>query len=290
MTGYFHGGYAQSLGEFGRPRLLPCSQGWILERDIPGTYYRDAMGVYPLFCCRDWGKLAQDLVELEGLVSLVLVTDPLGAYSLPDLTCFDRVSLFKEHYVVDLADVQVSEHHRRNVRKALPKVQVEHSEEPIDWLADWIELYRALVERHDIKGIARFSSPSFEEQFRVPGLVAFRATHDGHTVAMLLWYVMGDKAYYHLGASSPLGYELKASFALFQASISFFEPSLRWLSLGAGAGSDDCSSGLTRFKQGWTEKTRPAYLCGWIFDYAAYRQLVGSTGGDYFPAYRRWEG
>src|SRR5690349_8434686 len=71
MTGYLHPAYAESLSEFGRPRLLPRSRGWILERPIPACPYFDAMGCYPLFTCHDWSELPGDLVDLGSeLVSL----------------------------------------------------------------------------------------------------------------------------------------------------------------------------------------------------------------------------
>ena len=58
MSGYMHLGYAESLVEFGTPRELPRSGGWVLERQIPGFSYRDAMGCYPLFACQDWSQCA----------------------------------------------------------------------------------------------------------------------------------------------------------------------------------------------------------------------------------------
>ena len=61
MTGYLHPGYAQSLAEFGTPRELPRSGGWILERQIPGFSCHDAMGCYPLFARQDWSQLHADL-------------------------------------------------------------------------------------------------------------------------------------------------------------------------------------------------------------------------------------
>ena len=60
-TGYRHALYAASFAEFGRPRPLPRSGGWVLERDIPGTGQRDGMGLYPLFVCPDWNALPDDL-------------------------------------------------------------------------------------------------------------------------------------------------------------------------------------------------------------------------------------
>src|SRR4051812_33133883 len=53
-TGYQGPGYVASLREFGRPLSLSRTGGFLLERAIPGTADRDAMGPYPLFCCRDW--------------------------------------------------------------------------------------------------------------------------------------------------------------------------------------------------------------------------------------------
>ena len=282
MTGYLHRRYAESLAEFGTPQQL--SGGWILEREIPGAPYKDAMGLYPLFCCQDWGGLGEDINNLKDLVSLVLVTDPLGDYEHNDLvSCFDVIQIFKQHFIVNLENVQISRHHRRNARKAREQVRVEQGGK---WLGDWKWLYENLMRRHSIRGMTRFSDLSFEKQFKVPGLEVFRASQNGEAVAMLLWYVQGDKGYYHLGASSEKGYELKASFALFEASILYFSQSLRWLCLGAGVGKN----GLTRFKRGWTNETRPAYLCGKVLDRKVYRELTGSTGGGFFPAYRKWDG
>src|SRR5262249_49571006 len=106
-----------------------------------------------------------------------------------------------------------------------------------------------------------------------------------------LWYRCDDRAYYHLAAYSPRGYELKASFALFwQVGESFARAGVRWLALGAGAGlGDTTDDGLTRFKRGWATGTRTAYLCGRIFDRAAYAALSAATGNSdafYFPTYR----
>src|SRR3990172_4731763 len=76
VTGYLHPGHAASLAEFGTPRPLPHSGGWLLERTIPGSESRDAMGCYPLFACRDWSRLPMDLEDLaRDLVSVSLVTD-----------------------------------------------------------------------------------------------------------------------------------------------------------------------------------------------------------------------
>ena len=52
-TGYLHPEYVKSLAEFGDPQWVPRSGGWVLRRKIPGSWYHDAMGSYPLFTCSD---------------------------------------------------------------------------------------------------------------------------------------------------------------------------------------------------------------------------------------------
>ncbi|MFN2532370.1 MAG: GNAT family N-acetyltransferase [Pyrinomonadaceae bacterium] len=295
--GYAHRAYADSLSEFGTPLHLPLSDGWLLERSIPGYDVHDAMGAYPLFLCRDWNALAADIEELKRrLVSITLVTDPFADNARLLSNCFPDVMIaFKEHFVIDLNQPMeefVDQHHRRNTRRALVNVQVQKCDHPIDFLNDWLTLYAELISRHNIKGIAAFSPTSFAKQLAIPGVVAFRAVHNGTVVGMVLWYEHDNRAYYHLGAYTKSGYALRASFALFDSSIRYFikQGHCRFLSLGSGAGVDeDHSSGLSRFKKGWSNGMRPVYLCGRIFDRVKYEEIatakrVGAT--RYFPAYR----
>ncbi len=298
--GYLHSRYAESLAKFGTPLELSRCGGWILMRQIAGFNLTDAMGCYPLFACQDWSQLPADLEVLVGkLVSLALVTDPFGEYDLTDLrNCFpDVVKPFKKHFVVDLScsmDTFVHPHHRRYARKALRELYVEKCANPAQFVDDWTALYKMLIEKHDINGIACFSKEAFAKQLAVPGMVAFRAVYDDKIVGMLLWYIQGDVAYYHLGSYSPHGYELRASFALFWLAIHYFAANgLRWLDLGAGAGIDGKGTdGLTRFKRGWSTGTRTAYFCGRVFDHTKYSELVQATNAfatKYFPAYRAGE-
>ena len=296
--GYADPAYAASLTEFGEPRVLPRCGGSILVRRTPDLDDADGIGPYPLFACADWAGLAADLDDLrEELVSVSLVADPFGAWILEELeACFpDLLVPFKEHHVVDLAGGAkggISSHHRRNARKALRDVDVEIVSPPADLLDDWIALYDNLVRRHEITGIAAFSPAAFAAQFEVGGLVAIRASVEGETVGATLWLVQGDVAYYHLGAYSQRGYELKASFALFATALEHFaREGLAWLSLGAGAGlGDGEGDGLDRFKEGWSTGTRTAYLCGRILSPSRYEELSrGVADTSYFPAYRAGE-
>ncbi len=300
ITGYLHPGYAESLREFGTPHELPCSEGWILERKIPGLPYSDAMGCYPLFCCFDWDYLYQDLKELTDLASLVVVADPFGAHNEKYLRrCFpDLTRPFKQHYVVDLcipSEVLVCRHHRTAAQKVFKKVFVEECKKPIQFLDTWVELYGILIRRHLIRGVPAFSRESFELQLQLPGVVAFRAFDEqGDTVGMTLWFVQGEAGYYHLGAYNEKGYSTNASYGLFWFAIQHFrELGLRWLNLGGGGGiKSGHEDGLTWFKKGWANQTRTAYLCGRILDSNKYEKaklLKGVSTTDYFPAYREGE-
>jgi len=297
MSGYGHKWYVESLSEFGVPQHLQKSDGWILARQIPGTTLQDAMGCYPIFSCRDWSLLQEDLdIVGDELVSLTIVSDPFGEYDQKSLkACFpDLVIPFKQHHIVELShhpDLFVHPHHQKNAKRALLAVSVDCLPPSDSLLVEWIGLYDHLIIRHNIEGISAFSPKSFTDQFRVPGLIIFRAAYEDNCIGMILWYVQGDVAYYHLGAYSPDGYDLKASFALFWKSIEYFrETGVRWLSLGAGAGMQQKEDGLTRFKSGWATGTRIAYLCGRIFNQAAYNELSGRyahiQGRAFFPVYR----
>lgn len=297
VSGYGHPAYAQALSEFGEPVALPASGGWVLRRRIGQAASYDAMGLYPLFSCGRWRALPSDIEDLRNdLVSLAMVPDPFGEYDEKLLrSCFDRVVNFKSHFIVDLQQPEHHgiRHHRYYARKALRDVRVDVCIPAQKMLDEWTVLYAHLVERHQLKGIKAFSPESFRQQFAVPGLVALRAsTRDDACVGGQLWYVSGDVAYSHLTAVNDVGYELRCSYAIYAAAIEFFEGKLRWMDLGAGAGSSSENDGLTKFKEGWANAQRPAHFCGRILNQERYRELVSETGSEtarYFPAYRNGE-
>jgi Acetyltransferase (GNAT) domain len=306
-TGYLSAGYAHSLAEFGAPVALPGSGSRILRRTVaPGI--ADAMGLYPLFCCRDWTALAADLDEVGRaraaevpLTSLVVVTDPFGANDPGILAAAfpDRVMPFKDHFVADLSrplSSFVSTHHRRYALR--DTVEVEVCAQPLAWLDDWCRLYNHLCARHRIHGIPALSRAAFARQLVVPGITALRASAAGETLGMVLWYRQGDVAYYHLAAYSDEGYRQRASFPLFWLAYEHLAATgAGWASLGAGASAGSAAlsqgtDGLIRFKRGWSTGTRPTYLCGRIFRadiYAALAAQRGLADSRYFPAYRHGE-
>jgi hypothetical protein len=298
MTGYLHRLYAESLAEFGEPWELPHAGGWILQRRTPVLGLQDAMGCYPLFCCRDWRRLGDDLAQIQDTtVSVSLMADPFGNHTADLLSSlFDRVLPHKQHFVADLSlplERFTSARHRKYGRKALQRISVQVCSDPAVHLDEWVRLYGHLIERHQIRGMRRFSRESFARQLSVPGLVMFRATEGNEPVSLDLWYVQGDVAYAHLVGTSPRGYELQVSYGLKLFALQYFAGQVRWADLGAvpgvNAGIDD---GLASFKRGWSSGTRTAFFCGKILNPAAYRELVRATRSEdteFFPAYRKGE-
>lgn len=297
-SGYLHADYAGSLAAYGQPLRLRESGGFVLVRGIPGSPCRDGMGCYPLFCCRNWRALPADLDGLGGaIVSLTLVTDPFGDFTESSLAAaFPRVLRFKEHLVVDLAhrpETFVSRHHRRYWRWADERLEVETCDPAISGLNEWSALYGDFTAQRNVTGIRAFSREAFAGQLCVPGAVLFLARHQGTTVGAHFWYRQGDVAYSHLVASNEKGYEMRAAFALYGHALRWFADRVAFLDLGAGAGlGTKIDDGLTDFKRGWANATRPVYLCGRVFDAPQYADLTasrGQTGVPYFPAYRAGE-
>lgn len=298
-SGYLHRDYAASLAEVGTPRELTHCGGWFLERTIPGSALRDGMGCYPLFACQNWSALPSDLELLaDQLISLTLVTDPFGAFSESDIRrSFDTVIPYKRHYVTELeswCERAMPRRHRRNLAESLSRVRVEACLEPARLSNDWFHLYEHLIARHHITGITAFSPWSLEKQLHVPGLLMFKASVEEEVVGLHLWYVQGDFAYGHLGATSAGGYESMASYALYRYAIEHLRGQVRWLDLGSVPDASDAQldDGLRRFKAGWSTGVRWVYLCGRIFQPERYATLVDERGVGttrYFPAYRLGE-
>jgi hypothetical protein len=300
QMGYCHPLYAFSLQEFGQPKELSFCGGWMLERQISGTPYKDAIGCYPLFACGDWLQISHDLEDMRtDLVSVALVADPFGNYdeALLRRNFEDVVIPFKQHFIIDLSKPLskfASKHHIRYAKKALSQLHIEKCENPAQLIDCWVSLYNNLINRHQINGISAFSKTSFLKQLSVPGINVFRAIYEDKTVGMILWYTRNDVGYYHLAAYNSDGYDHRASFALFWFVIEYFaDMGLKWLNLGGGAGiANDGTDGLSMFKRGWSTGTRTTYFCGRILNREKYTEITkfrGTVDTDFFPAYRKGE-
>ena len=297
---YLNSDYALSFEEQYTPIRFEVSKGLILRRKIEGTNLYDAMGCYPLFFCEDWSSLQNDLENNDlDLISLTVVTDPFGGYDGALLgNCFNSLVVpFKDHFVADLSkdpEEFINKHNRRYAKKALKVVSVEVTNNPIDLSDVWVEMYRNLITRHNINGVAAFPEESLRRHLNVTGAVIIAARHGSQVVGITVWYVQNNIAYYHLGAYSDEGYNLRASYAIFPKAIEYFQKiGVAWLNIGAGAGvQNNGNDGLSRFKNGWSTGTKTAFLCGHIYNYESYNKLVRMRGvlhSSYFPAYREGE-
>ena len=299
LTGYIHPEYARSLSEFGEPKELSRCGGWILERPIPGTPYKDAMGCYPLFTCRDWRKLHIDITGLaKELLTLVFVTDPFADVDTAYLeSCSDLIKPFKHHYIVDLShplENSVNKHHRYYARKSLREIEVEVCHEPSRYVGEWIRLYDNLVKKHNIRGIKAFSPECFHKQLNTPGMVLFVGKLREEVVGAYLVAMHNDVAYSHLSAFSFVGYQNRAAYGIRWTALEYLTgQKIRYVDMGGAAGlEENPTDGLSQFKQGWSNLTRTTYLCGRIFDRAKYLAICEQNGvqdTNYFPAYRRGE-
>ena len=286
--------YLEALAEFGEVVRLPRSKAGLLVQPIPGTDLCDARGPYPLFGAENWEAISTDLEERKrDWVCFVGVADPLAAPSPEVLNVAfpDLCRPYKEHFIVELRgkyEGPYSEGHRRAVRRAQSRLEIARVEPCPVAQTDWWRLYEGLCREKVIEGMAAFSESSFAKQLEMPEMVVSQARREGRVVAMTLWLVSGMRAYYHLGASDAEGYTNRASFGLFdQALRDLAERGVEQVLLGSGAGVRvQENDGLARFKAGWANASRTAYLCGSILNEEAYGRLSLARERDFFPAYR----
>lgn len=297
--GFTSRSFAESYTHEGEVLEMPASGSWVVRRTIPGNpRLHDAIGLYPLMCCRHWDRLGDDLEHLRdiGIVSVTAVLDPfapnLSSELLNDLFP-DLLVKYKKHLVVNLAMYDMAtlgKHHRRNLRVAIRDCAVRVGDPMTDDADEWLTLYEGLRQRRVLDGRANLPDEALLTQARARGATLFRADVDGRVAGMQLWLCSGHTAYYHLGAYNEIGYLHRAAYALMHAALTHFRSLVPTAHLGAGAGvhhaGDD--DGLLRFKSGWSNSSVDAYLAGAILDPSTYVQLGDEPGSalDYFPRYR----
>jgi hypothetical protein len=264
----------------------------MLVRPIPGSPWHDALGCYPLAAVSRDADLKAGLERLRSadLVSVALVPDPLTSPSLDLLaSAFFVCSPFKTHYLIDrhAGPIRFGATHRRWIRKALRGSTVT----PIalgDVLDEWQSLYDHTMTRRGVTGIQNFTPAYFAALATMPEITALVARSAGRIVAMTLWVRDGDIAYYHLGASSPEGYDMQAMYGLVAAANEHLV-GCRIIDLGGAAGvNDNPDDGLAYFKRGFANRKLTAYFCGSCLKNERYDQLAGNQPEtSFFPAYRQ---
>ncbi|MEZ5974386.1 MAG: sulfotransferase [Planctomycetota bacterium] len=290
MHSYATRAYAECLAHIGRPVPLAGAGGFLLEREFAEGL--DAVAPYPLLVCRDWQKLGEDLEARCGIwTSVTAVVDPVAGVGEAELRAAfgQRVRAYKTHFVRRLGEElerDLPAYHLRRVKRARARVQVQWFEpgggETSQWQEDWLRLYGGLAKHHSIRGAADFPADSLAAQLTVPGAWLQRARIGGCTVAMVLWYEHGAGVAYHLGASDAEGYAANASYGLFADALARFTDLGREFALLGGAAGleEDASDGLTRFKAGWANERRTAWLCGRVLDEQRYARWCAAAGCD----------
>jgi hypothetical protein len=263
--------------------------GWAsacVKRPVAGGGY-DVGGSYPLTPLRTGSDLTAGLAQLqaEGLISVVLVPDPLVRPPLETLSRhFAHLVKFKTHLLID-GPYAPSRHHRERIRRGYRRCAV--TQGPlISGLEDWKRLYAGLVAKRGITGMADFRAPYFDRLAAIPGLSAFTAFVEGQIVGMTLWFARDGVVYNHLTACDETGYANSAAFALYDAAITAFAGQ-GVINLGGGSGASGADGGgLFAFKQGFANAEITAHICGQILDAEAYARLSTGKPPGFFPAYR----
>lgn len=277
---------------------LPSCGGLLLERSVRGSDARDACGAYPVFSCAAPLRLSEDIARLgDELVSITIVADPLiPQYGAALAQSFPVMRPLADHYVIDLDRLgsQPSSHHRRKLRQAAAtNTEIRIEGDPGALTAQWTQLYGVLIAQVGITGLRRFSAEIFGRMLAVPGTVLFTAW-DGVTLLGADWYFEdGERVYAHLSAYSLAGYARAVSYPMMDAAMRHFAGrGARVLDLGGVPLIEGGGRGLAQFKQGWSTRTLPCWLCGRVLNAARYAELMASSGpssADYFPRYRRGE-
>jgi hypothetical protein len=281
--------YAGAFGPPWEPLEVSAWGSFVLTRPIAGTSARDAIGCYPLAGFAPDADIGSGLRQLKdrGLVSIVIVPDPLSSPPLADLARnFSICRPYKVHYCIDRSRPYrpSSPSHRSTLRKSIGSCQISVERLGVR-LDQWCALYDNLIIRRGISGVATFSPRFFEKIADHSAFTTFVAQRLGEVVSMAIWVRSANVAYYFLNVSSPLGYAVAAAYATMAAAIEHFKD-VQWLHLGGGAGGTG-RDGLSHFKKGFANTDLTALLCGSVLDARAYAELSsGIAPNAWFPAYR----
>jgi hypothetical protein len=284
-AGYASAAYLQALGQ--TPLPFGATGGHLVQRAIGDTGLTDLAGAYPLFTCPDWSALAQAVADLpQGPVSLTLVADPFASETANLDAIFPICRKLHDHWIIDLTQpLTPSKHHRHKLRHARP-TRIEGAPADPALGPAWAGLYAHLIAKKSIRDARAFSASSLAAQLAVPGAHLVTAWEGESLLGADLYYLDRGRAFAHLSAYAPEGYDRSVSFPMLAAAVDYFRPLAVAIDLG-GAPSGPAGQGMAQFKAGWTRLTRPSHLCGKVLDPAAYARLASSADLEgYFPAYR----
>jgi len=293
-AGYAHPDFGRVYANLGEPVALAHCGGTLLRRPIPATRQHDLVGCYPFFCCANWEALGDDLAGLaQDDVSLVMVADPFVEGPEERLEpLFDFARPYKTHYIADLSKPLASfvpSSRLREARNAARTLEVEVAPPGPTTVDEWLGLWRRSRHASQPSGQNDLSREAVERLFGVPGVTIVRALDGERTVGMHVEVQQGDIVHGHFATYDPEHYGSGVSTLLNVRELEHFATRARFYNHGGVPGSDDRRTGLSRFKQAFSNTTRTAFLCGSILDASAYARLTADGPARepaFFPAYR----
>lgn len=286
----------------------------VVVRPIEGTDHYDLTNVYPFFCHGYSNDAAIQLLHQLALaklspVSITLIGDPFNPplfshwlYKSPrdaylhygePVTDFKSqcVRDYKVHSIRDLDTYVIEalpENHRRNIRSAVKAGLAVHSiASPADLAENVFEVYQNLVERHKIEGQTNYTLEQFKLLLGAPGALLFEVTSGSEVLNYSLFYRSGDKVYYHLSCQTEIGYALKSNFLMMHYAFKCFRTwGFEAVEIG-GTPDGSESSGLSRFKSGFANRSVTNKIYNIILEPQIYKELSKGKTGDFLPKYRR---
>lgn len=290
--GYQSSAYLKALSCLGRPFPLEGSSAALIARQVPDTEREDLMGPYPFLTADDWPNVLDTLEKVAGdYVALSFVTDPFCPVGLDDLSArFDVARVMNDQYIVDLtAPLTPSRHHRKKLRMVREGLTLDLRLPTPEDAEAFVRLYANLVDRKTIDDFRAFDQESLFAQVLAPGALIVEARLGGLLAGMDLYYVDGEHAHAHLSAYADVGYALSVSYPMMAFAINALGDYANALNLGGAPASG--GDGIRHFKKGWSNATRPSFLCGRVLDPKGYAQIAGCPFDpqSYFPAYRARE-
>jgi hypothetical protein len=288
--------YVEAAGGGSRTIEVPAWNATVLARSIPGTPWVDATGCYPFLPFGQTVDLAAGLEQLraQGLISIVLVTDPLHLPAQGRLAAFDLCRAYKTHHMFErsLGPINRTRRYWREVRIAREALRIAEVEYP-EHAEEFARLYANLVDHHGIVGAAAFDMAFFAALRDVPGIRAIAAWLDEQIVSMMLFVVHTDTAYAFLAGTTEEGRARCAHYGLYAEAIEGFTEA-KIVNLGGAPGlSDNPDHGIVYVKRKLTNTTRFSHLCGAILRPDTYMALAATQPRDdaltdpaFFPVYR----
>ena len=242
---------------------------------------------------------ALEYLRDAGCVSVLLRTHPLLNSSIPSVLTHPPWSICTPTVAMDLSSgpdivwTGVRAGVRRDVRRTLDHGLLFRREiGPVD-LSSFAEIYLAHMVGIEADHFYRFSSGYFS------GLAQLLASdcewhwveRDGEILATSLVLTNGERAHYHLAASTEEGLRSGAAKVLIVSSaLDLQERNHRWFHLGGGRGGREDS--LFDFKRGFGSLRHEFRSFGVILDPIHYEEIVASRGvapsqhSGRFPGYR----